>query len=279
MKKTLFFALTAVFAVSGAAAGVPGKVNADWLNMRTGAGLESPVAGKVPRGTAVDIRREVGNWLEISAPAALKLYISEARVNPGGVLNGELNLRTAMSGSAPTLGLLPKGAKVTLMDERANGWVRIVPPETVSVYVAAFCVDYDKSAFDAKGLPKTAAAPETKPETKPDAAPAAAPETKPEAKAETKPEAAPAADAGKAVELKGVLTAWKYSKSPETAFALLDSPKGCCIGFVTGDREKLAALEGKIVTVSGRIAGRTEAGTVLVAADAVTENAVKEPSK
>lgn len=259
MKKTLFFALTAVFAVSGAAAGVPGKVNADWLNMRTGAGLESPVAGKVPRGTAVDIRREVGNWLEISAPAALKLYISEARVNPGGVLNGELNLRTAMSGSAPTLGLLPKGAKVTLMDERANGWVRIVPPETVSVYVAAFCVDYDKSAFDAKGLPKTAAAPETKPETK--------------------PEAAPAADAGKAVELKGVLTAWKYSKSPETAFALLDSPKGCCIGFVTGDREKLAALEGKIVTVSGRIAGRTEAGTVLVAADAVTENAVKEPSK
>ena len=76
-----------------------------------------------------------------------------------------------------------------------------------------------------------------------------------------------------------MLTAWKYSKSPETAFALLDSPKGCCIGFVTGDREKLAALEGKIVTVSGRIAGRTEAGTVLVAADAVTENAVKEPSK
>ncbi|MCI5778834.1 MAG: SH3 domain-containing protein [Lentisphaeria bacterium] len=274
MKKAGFFALTAVFAVSGVMAGVPGKVNADWLNMRTGAGLESPVAGKIPQGTGVDIRREVGNWLEISAPAALKLYISEARVNPGGVLNGELNLRTAMSDSAPTLGLLPKGAKVKLLEERRNGWVRIAPPETVIVYVAAFCVDYDKSAFDAQGLPKTAAAPETRPEAKSEAKPAA-PETKPE----VKPEAAPAADAGKAVELKGVLTAWKYSKSPDTAFALLDSPKGCCIGFVAGDKEKLAALDGRIVTVSGRITGRTEAGTILVAADAVTENAAEEASK
>ncbi len=190
--------LLAVWMASGLcflASGATGKVNADRLNMRVGAGLETPVAGQLSQGTEVTILRVVGNWLEITAPAALKVYISEARVNPDGSLTGELNMRTAMSSSAPILGVLPKGAKVKRMDERKNGWVRIAPPESLKVYVASFCVDYDKSAFSAAGTeikpaaneakPAEAKTPEPKPEVKPaEAKPA---EVKP---AEARPEAA-----------------------------------------------------------------------------------------
>lgn len=234
---------------------VTGKTNADFLNVRTDAGLNAPVAGKLPAGTEVKIIREIGNWLEIAAPAALKIYVSEARVNANGVLVGELNMRSAMSTDATIIGVLPKGAKVQRIDERRNGWVRIMPPEDLKVYVAAFCVDYDKAAFNEKGMPQTAAAPV--------AAPAA------------EKTAVPAAPAEK-VELTGVITAWKYSDTPETAFALLDAPEGRNLAFITAEKTgSVAAFAGKKVTVTGTVVKTTAAGAKIVCASQITENADK----
>lgn len=253
----LFFTAVLTAQTPAAVTTVTGKVNADFLNMRTGAGLNFPVAGKIASGTEVKIIREIGNWLELTAPANMKIYISEARVGANGVLVGELNMRSAMSTDATIIGVLPKGAKVQRIDERRNGWVRIVPPETVKVYVAAFCVDYDKAAFGTDGMPKSAA-------------PAAEAEKAP---AET--EAGKTAEAKTKnlhLELTGIVTAWKYSETPETAYVLLDAPDGKNLAFITAEKaETIAAFAGKKVKVSGEIVKNTPAGAKVVCVRQIAE--------
>lgn len=254
----LFFGAVLTAQTPAAVTTVTGKVNADFLNMRTGAGLNFPVAGKIASGTEVKIIREIGNWLELTAPANMKIYISEARVGANGVLVGELNMRSAMSTDATIIGVLPKGAKVQRIDERRNGWVRIVPPETVKVYVAAFCVDYDKAAFGTDGMPKTAA-----PAAEAEKAPAAETESGKTAEAKTK---------NLQVELTGIVTAWKYSETPETAYVLLDAPDGKNLAFITAEKaETIAAFAGKKVKVSGEIVKNTPAGAKVVCVRQIAE--------
>lgn len=267
MNKSVFFVLgvlSAVFCTARIqAADVTGKVSIDRLNVRSGAGLESPVVGRLAKDSTVTVLRKVGNWLEIAAPQTLKVYISEARVNPGGILNGELNIRSKMSTDAPILGVLPKGAKVERIDERNNGWVRIVPPASLKVYVAAFGVEFDSNALNGDKKDDR----ESKPAEK-----VAAPElpAAPEEKTPAAPAIIPAEKAENAT-LNGVLSAWKHSRSPETAYALLDAPNGRNLGFITAaDPAILTGNDGKKVTVSGKITGRTAAGALVIEAAEIT---------
>ncbi len=285
--KKLFLLLSAVAisslyaAESGPeAATVKGKVNvSDFLNVRLGPGLRHPVTGRLNAGQEVEIIRIAGNWLELKAPENLKIYVSEARVNVEGKLTGELNMRSRMDVSAPTYGILPKGTVVKRLDERRNGWVRIVPPADLKVYVAAICVKFDRSKFDEKGNPVTAAKSEAEAEI-----PAA--EVKAEAPAETQTKAveevkAPAVEAEKVPEtgklvqktdappipetanaaplktMTGVAVKWQYAKSEETAIAFLDQPNGKNQAFITGktpevQKELLMLVDsGKKFEVSG----------------------------
>ena len=165
MKYFFAWILLAVFgAAFCACAGTPGKVTGKVLNVRSGADIKSPIVGKVVQDEVVDVISKKDNWLQIAAPASLKIYISEALVSDGKVIRG-VNMRSSMSDKAPTLGELPAGSPVKLIDERAYGWVRIVPPETLTVYVAAMYVDFDEKAL--------APAVEKAPEAKEGAAPAA----------------------------------------------------------------------------------------------------------
>ena len=132
-----------------------------------------------------------------------------------------------------------------------------MPPETVKVYVAAFCVDYDKAAFGTDGMPKSAA-------------PAAEAEKAP---AET--EAGKTAEAKTKnlhLELTGIVTAWKYSETPETAYVLLDAPDGKNLAFITAEKaETIAAFAGKKVKVSGEIVKNTPAGAKVVCVRQIAE--------
>ncbi len=263
MNKSFFsaFVLLAALVCTAQTEVLTGKVNADFLNMRTGAGLDSPVAGKIARDTEIKILREAGNWLEILPPQSLKAYVSEARVNPDGTLNGELNVRCGMGTNHTVIGVLPKGAKVVRINERSNGWVRIEVPASVKVYVASFCVDYDKNAFNK--APQLAEKSAEKPSV-------AVPEKAEKAEKKDAPAIIPAVKT-ETVTLHGVLNSWKFSRTPETAYALLDVPNGRNLGFVTAsDKAKLAACDGKKVTVSGRITGRTEAGAMVIEAAELT---------
>ncbi|MBE6362427.1 MAG: hypothetical protein E7054_02120 [Lentisphaerae bacterium] len=270
--KKLFLLLSAV-AISSLyaaesvpeAATVKGTVNvSDFLNVRLGPGLRHPVTGRLNAGQEVEIIRIAGNWLELKAPENLKIYVSEARVNVEGKLTGELNMRSRMDVSAPTYGILPKGAVVKRLDERRNGWVRIAPPADLKVYVAAICVKFDRSKFDEKGIPVTAAESEVKTETPAAEVKAEVPETKAEVKAEVKVETAPetakiVAKPGDAVPIPetataaplktmtGVAVKWQYAKSEETAIAFLDQPNGKNQAFITG---KTPEIQKELLTLT-----------------------------
>ncbi len=240
-----------------------GRTNADFLNMRLGPGLKYPVAGKIANDTEVEITKKIGNWLEIKAPKTLKVYVSEARVNPDGTLVGELNMRSAMSVTAPCFGTLPAKYKVTRLEERANGWVRIVPPAHIKVYVSAFCVNFDPNKVEAA---KTKPAVETKPVA----------EVKPVA--ETKPAAGEkkADEIKKTVENKhqisGHLIIWKFSRSKETSYALLDAPEGRNQTFVVaGNQEELTAFVDKKVVISGDYVSKTDSGASVFHANKISE--------
>ena len=273
------------------AATVKGQVNvSDFLNVRLGPGLRHPVTGRLNPGQEVEIIRISGNWLELKAPENLKIYVSEARVNAEGKLTGELNMRSRMDVSAPSYGILPRDSVVKRLDERRNGWVRIVPPADLKVYVAAICVKFDRSKFDEKGLISTDAgtpevkaevsdvkAPEAKaevpdakaPEVKAEVSDAKAPEAKVEAKAGEVPETsgvvqkaeAPSipetATAAPLKSMTGIAVKWQYAKSEDTTIAFLDQPNGKNQAFITGktpemQKELLTLVDsGKKFEISG----------------------------
>lgn len=264
---------------------VKGQVNvADFLNVRLGPGLRHPVTGRLKAGQEVEITKVMGNWLELKAPETLKVYISEARVNAEGKLTGELNMRSRMDVASPSYGLLPKDSVVKRFDERRNGWVRIAPPESIRVYVAAICVTFDRNKFDGNGLIIAEKAPEIKteaevvkaPEAKVEKAPetAKAPEAKVEAEAENAPETAKlTAKPGDAVPipetaaaapkkyLGGIAVKWQYAKTPDTAIAFLDQPNGTNQAFIVGKtpevQKELQSLvdSGKRLEVCGEYKG------------------------
>ena len=248
---------------------VAGKVNvADFLNVRLGPGLRHAVTGRLKAGQEVEITKVMGNWLELKAPESLKIYVSEARVNAEGKLTGELNMRSRMDAASPSYGILPKDSVVKRLDERRNGWVRIAPPESVRVYVAAICVTFDRNKFDSNGLiiaekapevekaPETAKAPEAKVEAE------KAPET---AKLTAKPgDAVPIPETAAAAPqkyLSGIAVKWQYAKTPETAIAFLDQPNGKNQAFIVGKtpevQKELQALadSGKRLEVCGDYKG------------------------
>ena len=258
MKKLFLLMSAAVVSnlfAAAAPATVKGKVNVtDFLNVRLGPGLRHPVTGRLLPGQEVEILKVAENWLELKAPETLKIYISEANVNPDGKLNRELNMRSRMDVTAPSYGILPAGTVVKRLDERRNGWVRIVPPETIKVYVTALCVNFDRNEFDANGIPRkkdvpapaaNAAVKKDAPTVTPNAAPAAdAPAEKKEVPAEKKDipaekkDAAPAADTSLKT-LSGVAYKWKYAKSSDTAIAFLDAPKGRNQAFIVGKTDEI----------------------------------------
>ena len=227
---------------------VKGQVNvADFLNVRLGPGLRHPVTGRLKAGQEVEITKVMGNWLELKAPETLKVYVSEARVNVEGKLTGELNMRSRMDVASPSYGILTKDSVVKRLDERRNGWVRIAPPESIRVYVAAICVSFDRNKFDGNGLVIAEKAPEIKTDANVEKAPEANAEKAPEAKVETAPETAKlVAKPGDAVPipetaaaapkkyLSGIAVKWQYAKTPETAIAFLDQPNGTNQAFIVG---------------------------------------------
>ena len=265
MKKVSFILTLAITLCAAAAPSVPGKVKVDdFLNVRKGPGLRHPVMGRLLSGTDVKILRVCDNWLELQAPEQLAIYISEARVNPDGTLNGELNMRTRKDTAAPSFGILPAGSKVKRLDERANGWVKIVPPDTVKVYVAAICVQFDRKAFDDKGLPIVKETEQPASETPSDAPAApAAPQI---------PAAVPAPVEAKPVTISGIPVKWEYSKTPETAYALLDGPNGKNLAFIIfADQTKIDSFLNKQVDIKGDCKVNADTGIKIVTVREIKE--------
>lgn len=258
MKKLVFCAIFTLGIKVLAAAAVTGTVNVDdFLNVRTGPSRTHKVTGRLRKNEQVKILRVIGSWLEIEAPQSLPVYVAELGIR-NGVLRRGLNMRARKDSASHSYGELPAGTKVTLTDERANGWVRILPPAGIKVYVAAICVSYDRNAFNENGLP--AGAVETKPAEKPVEKPVETePAKKPAEKPVEKPVEIKPAEVKTAPQndntLTGILIKWKFSEQPETRYALLDKPDGKNQAFIIlapgVSRDALTGAENKKVKVEG----------------------------
>ena len=286
MKKSVL-SLLAVCALSALAAG-EAVVTADILNARREPSVKAPVRFRFKKGESVRVLAEKeNNWLEVALPERAPVYVSEAYVVGGKALK-DVKMFAGKGGSFPVWGELKKGDAVKLIDDRAYGWVRIVPPESLKVYVCSLYVKLDGSPEAVKPAVKPEEKPEAvkpavkpekkpeavkpavKPEEKPEAAkPAVKPEEKPETvkpavKPEEKPEAAkPAAkpDAalislgiakdseGTEVGLSGMLMRVGTSKNRATDFALIGNNSN--LGFIHAPGQDLKPLEGKDVKVVG----------------------------
>ena len=197
MRKILLSALLLSAAAVLSAAEVSGVVNARRLNLRLQSSLKSPVVGKSQQNEQLVITGKKGSWLEVKAPASVKVYVSRAYISNGKAIV-DLTMRSDMSATAASYGKLPKGSTVKIIQEHRYGWVRIAPPENLRVYAAATYVTFDAEAVRKLPViqppaPKAAPAPVVTPVVKKEVKPAAKPEVKPADKPVVKKEVKPVA--------------------------------------------------------------------------------------
>ena len=120
-----------------------GEVNANDVYVRSGPSLNHYTICKLAAGDRVTIMGERGNWYEIVPPEGAFSLISGEYVdtadNKTGVVNGN-NVRvragSQLSGSKYTVQTkLSKGAEVAILGVNPDGFLRIVPPPDVTLWI------------------------------------------------------------------------------------------------------------------------------------------------
>ncbi len=171
----LILGLLAMAAFSAGVAASEGVVTASLLNARLEPSVKSPVMLKLKNGEKVEILSAAeNNWLELAVPERAPVYVSEAHV-VGGVASANIRMRAGKGAEFACWGVLKKGEKVTLLGDRAFGWVRIAPPERLRIYVVGLFVDGEVPSAVDKSVASPGGDVPVKPE---EASPSAAPEMK-----------------------------------------------------------------------------------------------------
>lgn len=155
------FGILLVGAVLGALAlhaGDEGIVTARLLNVRMKPELRSPAVMKLRSGAKVDVLAVRGEFYEIAAPATTPVYVSEVFLRDGKVTS-PVNMRSDMAQEAPSYGLLPAGAAVTVERTTRHNWAKITPPAGLKLYVAKSYVKV--AALTVPSLPVQEEAPAT----------------------------------------------------------------------------------------------------------------------
>ena len=116
-----------------------GIVNANSLNVRSGAGTSYSIVGKLSKGTKVTILKKSGSWYQIKS-GSITGYVSGDYLdvtlnssNSGGssttsktgtVTCNTLNVRSGAGSSYSIVGKLSKGTKVTIL-KKSGSWYQI----------------------------------------------------------------------------------------------------------------------------------------------------------
>lgn len=139
MKHILILAMifsTAVFAADVPKAKLPqGTVTAGVLNVRVRPSSKSDAILQLKRGDTVVIVEKNDEWTAIRPPENSSLYISSPLIADGKLISAS-NLRSGPGVNFQSLGVLPKGTPVTVIEDK-NSWSRIeVPNVDIKCYVA-----------------------------------------------------------------------------------------------------------------------------------------------
>lgn len=125
-------------------------VNTDCLNVRAGAGTDTPHLGYLYSGDIVSILKDCGNgWYQISYGDG-DGYVNARYIGDGsgaveettGYALSTLNVRSGAGTSYSRLGVLNVGQSVILLGDAANGWYRISYDNGVG-YVSAQYISTD----------------------------------------------------------------------------------------------------------------------------------------
>jgi uncharacterized protein YgiM (DUF1202 family) len=125
-----------------------GKVTVSRLNVRAGGNMNYEVLLRLERGERVIITGEYGAWYSIVLPPQANCYISSkyltATGNSMGVVNGNrVNVRGGPSTQYNRLGQVSEGDSLTILEARADGWTRILPPDGIEGWVAKTYIDLE----------------------------------------------------------------------------------------------------------------------------------------
>ncbi len=181
------------------------RVTADHVNLRTRADGNAMIVGQVDRDTVLEAHGVEFGWHRVVPPAGVFSLVSAQYVERTGpdrgvvrVRSGKLRVRAGSTVfsldplNCPVQTLLPAGAEVRIVGEQ-DGWLRVVPPEGVFVYITDRYVQRISPAEAARLRARHSAAPLTQPAvaTQPQREAASRPATRP-AVATTQPASAPA---------------------------------------------------------------------------------------
>jgi uncharacterized protein YgiM (DUF1202 family) len=127
-----------------------GEVTGSDVYVRSGPSLNHYTIVKLGAGDRVDIVGETGDWFEIRSPAGVFSLISGDYVDTAdgktGVVNGH-NVRvragSLLNENKYTVQLmLSKGAEVEILGRNPDGFLRIKPPRSATVWITRRFVEY-----------------------------------------------------------------------------------------------------------------------------------------
>lgn len=130
------FAIAAVFSIlSVCVADQKASINAGVLNVRVKPSSKSDMICQLKRGDEVTVMEKGEEWTAIRLPENSSLYISSPLISEGK-LKSNGNLRSGPGVNFQSLGIIPAGTPVNVIEEK-NSWSKIsIPALPVKCYVA-----------------------------------------------------------------------------------------------------------------------------------------------
>lgn len=129
MKKTFLFLLIISCFTFNVFASLIYTVTKDKINVRVDSTVMSKSLGKLPKGSIVDALTEKYKWVKIKLPRNFTCYVSSEYIEripgkKGRVTATSLNLRDRPSLNAYTIGKIPKGTLVSVLEKKGK-WYKI----------------------------------------------------------------------------------------------------------------------------------------------------------
>jgi SH3-like domain-containing protein len=251
--QALLLGTSLMFAMASGAEDI--TISAARVNLRARPVADSEVVAQAGPGDILTVVRAEADWLAVRAPTNASVWVKGEFVKDGLVLSERLNIRCGPGLSYRDLGVVRKGDRLAITEIR-GGWLRIVPPDALVVWVSRSVV----APVDA-GHPVTAAESVTTGSVAgavaEDSAPAVIVQNDSGSRLPvdmTQDQLAPVLGQGAVIERVGVLERVPLAFVRGVEFRLVDHAAGrkTTIGYVRGDDPQIVPRLGQRCTVKGR---------------------------
>lgn len=129
-------ALMAFVRISGAAEPIKVRITGDRVNLRAAPTNTSEVVGQAATGDELVCLGQLGEWMQVSTPDTVDLWVYGEFVIDGKVVVSKLQVRSGPGISYKVLCTLEKGSKVIPRGAQGD-WQKIAPPSGTAVWVSS----------------------------------------------------------------------------------------------------------------------------------------------